>query len=116
VLLKIIVKVKAGFLCLPHALIIAMSRVNRDPMYKSYRNGCIIQLPVQDFLSASGVNLSNGGWFKELKLFQNYVSEYKIVVYNRLSSDRVLFRGNSLSIKKLYLLCDSEHYNVITNF
>ena len=34
-----IVVVQAGILCLAHALIIAMSRVNGDPKYKSYRNG-----------------------------------------------------------------------------
>ena len=31
--------VKAAFLCLAQALIIAMARVNGDPKYKSYRNG-----------------------------------------------------------------------------
>ena len=41
-----IVKVKAGFLCFNHALVIAMSRVNRDPKYKSYRNGYSMIQPV----------------------------------------------------------------------
>jgi len=36
-------------------------------------------------------------------------------VYDGLSRDRVLFSGNSLSNKKLYLLYDSGQYNVITN-
>ena len=36
-------------------------------------------------------------------------------MYDVLSSDRVLFIGNSNSNKKLYLLYDSGHYNVITN-
>jgi len=34
-----IVVVKAALLCLAHALIIAMARVNGDPKYKSYTNG-----------------------------------------------------------------------------
>jgi hypothetical protein len=38
VMKRSIVKVKAGFLCFDHALIIAISRINRDPKYKSYRN------------------------------------------------------------------------------
>ena len=71
--------------------------------------------PVQDLLTASGVDLTNGGGFKELAQFQNYLSDYKIIVYDGLSPDRVLFSGNSLSNKKLYLLYDSGHYNVITN-
>ena len=36
---KTIVKVKAGFLCLAHAPIIAKTRINRDPKYNSYING-----------------------------------------------------------------------------
>lgn len=36
---KSIVFVKAAFLCLAHALIIAMCRVNGDPKNKSYRHG-----------------------------------------------------------------------------
>ena len=36
---KSIVVVKAAFYCLPHALTIAMARVNGDPMCKSNRNG-----------------------------------------------------------------------------
>lgn len=31
--------VKAAFLCLAHAIVIAMARVNGDPEYKSYKNG-----------------------------------------------------------------------------
>ena len=98
-----------------HALIIAMSRVNGDPKYKLYRNGYSMKQPVQDFITARGSNFTNGGGFKELEQFQNCLSVYKIIVYDGLSPDRVLFRGNSLSNKKLYVLYDGGHYNVITN-
>ena len=59
---------------------------------------------VQELLSASGVDLTNGGGFKEVELFQNYLSDYKIIVYDVLSTDRILFIGISLPKKKLYLL------------
>jgi hypothetical protein len=72
--------------------------------------------PVQDILTASGVDLINGRGFKELKQFQNYLSDYKVIVYDGLHPDRVIFSGNSLSNKKLYLLYDSGHYYVFTNF
>ena len=38
-------------------------------------------------------------------------------MFDGLNPDRVMFCGNSLSTKKLYLLYDrdNEHYNVITN-
>ena len=38
-------------------------------------------------------------------------------MFDGLNSDRVMFSGNSLSDKKLYLLynADTRHYNVTTN-
>jgi hypothetical protein len=100
-----------------HAIIIAIARVNNDPKYVSYRDGYGLKNPVEDFLKASGVDLSNGGGLEELRQFQQYLSHYKIIVFDGLHPDRVMFSGNSLSDKKLYLLYgrDSGHYNVITN-
>ena len=68
---KSIVVVQTAIFCLVLALIIAMAKGNGDPKYKSYRNGYSMKQPVQDLLTASGVNLTNGGGFKELKQFQN---------------------------------------------
>ena len=61
--------------------------------------------------------MTNGGGLNELEQFQNYLSDYKIIVYHGLSPDRVIFSGNSISNQKLYLLYDVDtgHYNVITN-
>ena len=41
--------------------------------------------------------------------------DYKIVVFDGINPDRVMFSGNSLSAIKLYLLydMDSGNYNVI---
>ena len=86
-----------------------MAKINRDSKYKSYRNGRGLKQPVQDLLTASGVNLTNGGGFKELVQIKNYLSDYNIIVYDGLIPDRFL------SNNKLYLLYDSGHYNVITN-
>jgi len=61
-----------------------------------------LKQPVQDLSSASGAYLRNGGGFKELEQFQNYLSDYIIIVYDALSPDRVTFSGNYLSNKKLY--------------
>jgi len=68
-------------------------------------------------LKASGVDLSNGGGFEEFEHFQGYLSDYKIVVFDGLNPDRVMFSENSLSDKKFYMLynTDNKHYNVITN-
>jgi hypothetical protein len=100
-----------------HAVIIAMARVNGDPKYESYRKGYRLDKTVEEHLEASGVDLRNGGGLEELQLFQACLSDYKIIVFDGLKPDRVIFSGKSLSAKKLYLLYDSDagHYNVITN-
>jgi hypothetical protein len=112
-----IVVVKAAFLCLANAIIFAMAQVNGDPKYKSYINRRRLDKPVDDLLKASGVDLSNGGDLEELKQFQEYLSDYKIIVYDGLRPDRLIFSRNFLSAMQLYLLYDSDsgHYNVITN-
>ena len=114
---KSIVIVQAAFLCLAHALIIDMARVNNDPKYASYRDGYALHKPIEELLNASGVDLFNGGGFEELQQFQQYLSDYKIIVFDGLYPNMVMFSGNSISAKKLHLLCDrdSGHYNVIIN-
>jgi len=63
------------------------------------------------------VDLSNGEGFEEIQQVRQYLSDYKSIVLDGLYPDRVMFSGNSLSAKKLYLLYnrDSVHYNVIAN-
>ena len=66
-----IVTVKAVFLCLAHALIIAMAKVNGDSKFKSYRNGKCLKEPDEELLKASGVDLSNGGGLMSFNSFNN---------------------------------------------
>ena len=66
--------VKAEFLCLAYALILAKARVNGYSKYKSYRNGSCLHKPIEEFLIASVVTLRNGGGFQELWQFQEYLS------------------------------------------
>jgi hypothetical protein len=72
---KSIVVVKGAFLCLAHALIIAMARVNNDPKYALYRHGKGLMQPVEELIKASGVDLSNGGG---LKSFNSFNSTFRI--------------------------------------
>jgi len=45
--IKNTIVVKTAFLCLAHPLIIAMSKVNGDTKYASYRDGKCLEQPVQ---------------------------------------------------------------------
>jgi hypothetical protein len=76
-----------------------------------------LKKPVDDLLNESSVDVINDRDLEELREFQEYLSDYKIVAFVALRHDRVIFSGNSLSAKQLYLLYDREsrHYNVITN-
>lgn len=114
---KSIVVVRAVFLCLGHALIIAMARVNGGPKYQSYKNGKCLEQPVEYLVKSSGFDLSNRRGLEELQQFQEHLSRYKIIVFDGLNPDRLIFSGNTLSAKKLYLPyhSDSGHYNVIKN-
>jgi hypothetical protein len=105
---KSIVTLKAAVLCLANALIIAIARVNNDPKYASYRDGYGLRQHVEDLLKASGFDLSNGGGLEEIQQFQQCLSDYKIIVFDGLHVDRVMFSRNSLSDKKLYLLYDRD--------
>jgi len=62
-----------------------MARVNCYPKYKSYRNRYGFKKPVEDLLNAFGINLISGGVVNELEQFQNYLSDYKIIVYDCLT-------------------------------
>ena len=73
--IKKTIVVKATFLCLAHALIIAMARVNNDQKYVSYRHGWCLKEPVEELLNASGVDLSNGGG--GLKNFNSFNSTFR---------------------------------------
>jgi hypothetical protein len=68
-------------------------------------------------LRASEFDLFNGVVLLQFKQFHAYFSDYKIIVLHGLKPERAMFRGKSLSAKKMYLLYDEEsvHYSVITN-
>jgi len=68
-----IITVKVAINCLAYALIIAVDLLNDVPKYQSYRNGRGLKKHVEDLLKASGVDLSNGGGFEELRQFQDHL-------------------------------------------
>ena len=111
-----IIEVKADN-CLAHALIIAIARMNKDPNYQSYRKGNEIRPVVASLLETTGIDLTNGGGIPELIRFQEHFHEYKIVVYDGLNCDSILFEGQVEYPKRINLLYDdaNRHYHVITN-
>jgi len=88
-----IVKVKAEENYLAHALIIAIARVDNDANYKAYCQGRKIRPIVQALLQQTGIDLINGGGISELNNVQEHYWYYKIVVYQGLGCDDIMFEG-----------------------
>ena len=114
---KSIIQIKATENCLAHALILAIARIDNVSNYESYRKGWKIRPVVRDLLEKTGIDLSGGAGIPELARFQEHFREYKIVVYQGLSCDNIMFEGRVESSKRLNLLYDDveRHYHVITN-
>jgi hypothetical protein len=67
-----IIEVKAKTDCLAHGLIIAITRLTKDPKYNSYRRGFRILPEVQRLLQTKGIDLRNGGGVREIQQFQEH--------------------------------------------
>ena len=114
---KSIIQVKATENCLAHALIIAIARVDNDSNSESYRKCWKIRPVLRDMLEKTGIDLSSGAGIPGLATFQEQFREYKIVVYQGLSCENIMFEGRVESAKRLNLLYDDveRHYHVNTN-
>jgi len=112
-----IIEVKTNTNCLAHTIIIAISRLTKDPNYHSYRQGYKIRPVVQHLLQTTGIDLQNGGGVYEIQKFEDQFTEYKIVVYGGLNCEDVIFEGKGVSEKRVNLLYDeaTRHFHVIAN-
>jgi hypothetical protein len=110
-----IVTLNAETKCLAHALIIAIASLDNDPIYNSYRRSYKIRPKVDCLLQATGVDLSQGGDVPNVQ--QYYYYRYKIVVYNGLKCDSIMYEGQVDAPKRIKCLFDEKekHYHVINN-
>jgi hypothetical protein len=112
-----IVEVKAENNCLAHALIIAVAKLTNDPKYTSYRRGYKVLPQVRHLLQTTGISLDKGAGIPELARFQEHFSEYRIVVYEGLNCDQIIYDGQVDWPKRINLLYVgvTRHYHVINN-
>jgi hypothetical protein len=110
-----IIEVKAERNCLIHALVIAIAKATNDPNYNSYKLGYKIRLAVQKLLTTTGIDLSQGAGIAEIERLQDHFQEYKIMVYEGLNYDNIIFEGRVDSPTRINLLYDevTRHYHVI---
>jgi hypothetical protein len=114
---KSIIEVKAEDNCSSHAMIIAKGKVDNDSNYVSYRKGRYIRPVVQYVLESIGIDLCDGVGIPELVKFQKLFLGYKIIVYQGLACEDIMFEGQVDSPKRINLLYDNveRQYHVITN-
>ena len=96
---KSIVEVKAEENCLAHALITVIARVDNDANYKAYRQCRKIRPVVEALLQQTGIDLTRGVGIPELIRFQEHFRDYKIVVYQGLGCDDIMYEGQVDSSK-----------------
>jgi hypothetical protein len=112
-----IIEVKAEKNCLAHALIIAVARLTNDPDYIAYRKGRKNHPVVDRLLKVTGIDLTQGGGYPELIRFQEHYKDYRIVVYDGLDCDSIMYDGLIETANRINLVYDREtrHYHVIAN-
>jgi len=106
-----IVEVEAEENCLARALVISIAKVENDTDYKEYRQGRKIRHVVQTLLETTGIEMSNGAGIHELVRFQQHFRQYKIVIYQGLSGEDIMFEGQVDSPKRLNILNDEVERN-----
>ena len=76
-----------------------------------------ISAVVQALLQQTGIDQTSGGGIPELNSFQEHFRDYKIVVFQGLGCDDIIYEGQVDSSKHLNPLYDDveRHYHVITN-
>ena len=108
-----VIEFKAENNCLAHALIVAIARLEKDPNYQSYRKGNKICPVVVRLLEATDMDLTNRGGIPELIRFQEHFGDNKIVVYDCLHCDNIIFEGQTWSSKRINLLLMTSTDNIM---
>ncbi|KAF2894175.1 hypothetical protein ILUMI_11998 [Ignelater luminosus] len=107
-------------LCLLMAICVAKSLAEKDPLYDNIRRNKRRQHKEALELNEKIGNMTipkNGCGIPELKLIQNYLKKFRIIVYiHGAKGRRVMFDGENENAKyKINLLYHKNHYNVITS-
>ncbi|KAK4880381.1 hypothetical protein RN001_008527 [Aquatica leii] len=108
----------ADTLCLARALVLAVAWKRNDsdlPVLKNKLYSECTRRAVSLCTNAK-VNLSNGGTREHIQQFQDYLTDYTIVVYNHRLGQTVYYEGPRSSNRQvLNLIFENNHYNVITS-
>nr|XP_015840028.1 PREDICTED: uncharacterized protein LOC103315075 isoform X1 [Tribolium castaneum] len=107
-------------LCLAYALCIAKTFADNKfdkrclKEYKQLPGKTKLHQDAVNLCNAAEVDLRNGGNFEHIDLFQKYLNQYTIVVYNSRDGRSLYFEGERYDgCPCLNLIMENNHYNVI---
>ena len=107
-------------LCLARALVVAVARIEKDPKYNQIKDSRKhIQLQrALDLHQAANVPLGPCG-MNEVKLFQQYLISYQIIVVSGDHNDSIIYPSkpppNPDEKQSIYLYFHANHFDVITS-
>ena len=106
-------------LCLAHALVVAIARIEKDPKYdKIRRSNKNIQLQrAMELHRAANVPFGPCG-LDEVKLFQKHLTNYEITVISGDCNDSIIYPPEPTdddNVTPLYLYLHNKHFDVITS-
>jgi len=87
--------------------VIVVYRVTNDSDYKAYRQG--------ERSYPRSVNCCRRRTSISVENFGTLTSQYRIVLYSGLRWDSIMFDGQIATLQRINLLCDGQHYHIITN-
>lgn len=103
--------------CLAYALVCAKVNIDAKHILLSnlQNNEHILKAKALEQCYSARVNLSLGGGIDEISKFQQFLSEYKIVVYNSRSGKSVIYEDKIIpwSVPRLNILKENDHYVAI---
>ena len=108
-------------LCLARALAVAVARIEKDPKYNQIRDSKRGNIQLQralDLHQAANVPLGPCG-MDEVKLFQNYLTNYQIIVVSGDHNDSIIYPPEPPNPdddkKSINLYFHANHFDVITS-
>lgn len=113
----LVVKNNNNNLCFAYALCLGIARLTDEQKFLRLQTcDTVLEDEAIKLCRDVGVNLSNGAGLHEFRIFQNYLSDYVISIYDSRAGNSVLFSGkvdDEYNKKRINLIYENNHFNVI---
>ena len=105
-------------LCLARALVVAIAKIEKDPMYKSLRDPekAVQGKKARELHELANVPLGPCG-IPEVKMFQKHLTDYEINIVSAGHNSSIIHppKPTTSNAKPIYLYLHHNHYDIITS-